>query len=84
MFSVADAPMYLRIILNLEEMFMMWGGRDKLKFQQYDCHLVISLSECMGLPSGINYADLLFHFDEKNISRKRWKSSYFQNILKSN
>ena len=54
MFSVADGLMYSRIILNLEEMFMVWGGRDELKFQQPNCHSVIRLSEYMGLSSGIN------------------------------
>ena len=65
MFSVAYVLMYLRIISNLEDMLMMWGGRDKLKFQQHDCHLVIRLSEYTGLPSGINYIHLLLHLDWK-------------------
>ena len=84
MYSVADVLMYLRTVSNLEEMFMMWGGRDNLKFQQHDCHLVIRLSEYTGVPSGINYIHLLFHFDWKMFQEKDEDLLNFKIFLKVN
>ena len=80
MFSVAYVLMYFRIISNLEDKLMMWGGGDKLKFQQHDCHLVIRLSEYMGPPSGINYIHQLLHLDWKKYFKKKVKIFLLSNM----
>ena len=49
--------------------------KGQVKLSKHDCHLVIRLSEYIGLPSGMNYIHLLFQFVWKNVSRKLWRSS---------
>ena len=70
--SVTDVLMYLRIISNLEEMLMMWGGRDKLKFQQPFGDRAIKIH---GASLWNKLHTSVVPFRLKNVSRKRWRSS---------